>query len=70
MRYFKEIENGFIIAISKDYGTIEITKNEYNEILSIIHNRPTTREGFDYKLREDLTWEEYELEIFEEEGEE
>lgn len=70
MRYFKETENGYIIAISKDYGTIEITENEYNKILSIIHNRPIVKEGFDYRLKEDLTWEEYKLEIFEEEGEE
>ena len=68
MRYFKETENGYIIAISKDYGTIEITENEYNKILSIIHNRPIVKEGFDYKLKEDLTWEEYE--VIYEEGEE
>lgn len=68
MKYFKETENGFIIAISKDYGKIEITENEYNKILSIIHTRPTPKEGFDYKLKDDLTWVEYEI-IYDEEKE-
>lgn len=36
----------------------EITESEYNEIVSVIQNKPS-REGYDYKLKSDLTWEEY-----------
>lgn len=39
----------------------EITESEYNAILDIIRNKPTAREGYNYRLKTDLTWEEYEL---------
>lgn len=35
----------------------------YNEILTIIQNQPTPKEGFGLRLKTDLTWEEYELPI-------
>jgi hypothetical protein len=42
------------------YGK-EITKAEYNEILSMLRNRPTAPEGYGYRLTADLVWELYEL---------
>lgn len=62
MNYFKIVNDGYIIAVCKNCGKIKITESEYNEILSIIHNRPTAQDGFTYKLKADtLTWEQVEL---------
>ena len=68
MRYFKVLDNGYIAGVqtvSSDGGG-NITESEYNEILSIIHNRPTAPDGYGYRLREDLTWELYELPVVDE----
>lgn len=61
MKYFKSIEEGYVVGIYTGCGDIEITAEEYAHILSIAQNRPTPPEGYDYRLREDLTWELYEL---------
>ena len=61
MRYYKMTDNGYILCIGTGLGGIEITESEYNEILSVIHNKPTGTATTDYHLREDLTWEEYEI---------
>ena len=60
MRYYKDIQNGFIVAIGTGGGGVEITETEYETILSVIRNKPARTETTDYHLREDLTWEEYE----------
>ena len=39
----------------------EITAGKYNEILTLLRNRPTAPEGYGYRLTEDLQWELYEL---------
>lgn len=39
----------------------EITEAEYNEILSMLRNRPIAPDGFAYRLTENLEWELYEL---------
>jgi hypothetical protein len=57
MRYYKVIEDGYIVAIGTGADGEEITKEEYDEIMSIIRNKPTAESGYDYKLKEDLTWE-------------
>lgn len=59
MRYYKQIANGYILAVGTGNGGTEITEEEYNAILSVIHNKPPRTETTDYRLREDLTWEEY-----------
>lgn len=62
MKYYKNIADGYLFAVSINYGSTEITEAEYNELMSIIHNRPTPSTGFDYKLKADtLTWELVEL---------
>ena len=60
MRYYKQIEDNCIISININGGGDEVNVDEYYNILSIIRNRPQT-EGKGYKLKTDLTWEEYDL---------
>lgn len=60
MKYFKQINNGYLIAIGTGTGNTEITEEEYNSILSLIQNRPQA-DGKGYRLKTDLTWEEYDL---------
>ena len=60
MRYYKLIENGYIMAIGTGGGGTEITAAEYDEIMAVIHNKPPETETIDYRLKTDLTWEQYE----------
>lgn len=61
MMFFKTLDNGYISGIGTGSGGIEITESEYSEILAVIRNKPTARDGYDHRLKTDLTWEEYEL---------
>lgn len=67
---YKTIIGGYVNNISKNSGGTEITETEYNAILDAIHNRPTAPDGYGYRMREDLTWELYELPVVEETEEE
>lgn len=58
--FYKLVFDGYIIAIGEGNGGIEITESEYNTIMEVIRNRPSA-EGKGYRLRTDLTWEEYDL---------
>ena len=55
-KYYKNIEGEYITAIGTGIGDVEITQEEYENILSIIRDRPTPEAGYTYKLRTDLTW--------------
>jgi hypothetical protein len=59
--YYKIIADGYITVIGTGNGGISITKEEYESLISHIHNRPEAPEGYGYRLKEDLTWELYEL---------
>lgn len=61
MRYYKTIESDYILAIGTGYGGIEITPEEYAQIMAAIQNRPEPPQGYDYRLKTDLTWEQYAL---------
>ena len=61
MRYYKQIENEELVAIGTGSDGEEITKEEYENILSVIRDRPTPEAGYDYRLKADLTWELVEL---------
>jgi hypothetical protein len=61
VRYYKLIEDGYILLIGRGSGGIEITKKEYELLLSHINSKPEAEEGYGYRLKEDLTWELYEL---------
>ena len=60
MKYFAQYENGILTAIGTGHGDVEITEAEYNAILEIIQSCPAA-EGKGYRLKTDLTWEEYDL---------
>ena len=59
MKYYKYISEGYIVTVSTGGMGEAISEEEYNAILSVIHNKPPRTETTDYRLREDLTWEEY-----------
>lgn len=61
MRYKIQYDGNYLISIGTGPGGTEITESEYNNILSVIRSRPTPPAGFDYRLKADLTWEQYEL---------
>ena len=62
MEYYKQVADGYIQAIGTGGNGTEITETEYNEIMSVIQNKPAGTETADYHLKEDLTWEEFEVE--------
>ena len=55
--YYKQIEDNILIAIGESKaigeGQIEITESEYNNILSVIQNKPEDNETIIYKLHAD-----------------
>lgn len=61
MTFYKNVVDGYIQFVGASSGEIanQITEDEYNEILAVIQNKPPATETTDYRLREDLTWEEY-----------
>lgn len=70
MRLYKEIENEYILAIGEGVNGKEISREEYDNILSVIRDRPTAQNGYEYRLKENLTWELFEVDdIPEEDGE-
>ena len=60
MKYNKQVSNTYLAAIGTGPGGVEITEDEYNAIMDVIRNRPAS-EGKGYRLKTDLTWEEYDL---------
>lgn len=70
MRYYKMIIDGYLVAVGSGSGGTEIAEAEYNNLLEIIHNKPIAESGYDYRLREDLTWEVYERPVIPLEDEE
>lgn len=61
VRYYKIISDNQVTAIGTGPGGTEITEAEYNDILAIIRSCPTPPDGKGYRLKTDLTWEEYDL---------
>lgn len=65
MRYYKQVENGYIHAIGSGAGNTEITAEEYARIMAVIKSRPTPPDGKEYHLTEHLEWEEYDKSVVE-----
>ena len=61
--FYKIITNGYITVIGTGNGGTEITEEEYNSLLDHIRNCPEAPSGYGYRLKEDLTWELYELPV-------
>lgn len=59
-RYYKQTDAVYILAVGVGVGGMEISEDEYSEILSVIQNRPSA-DGKGYRLKTDLTWEAYDL---------
>lgn len=64
--YQKITENGYILSVTNGVSNGNITEREYNAIITAVQNRPAPPSGFDYRLKEDLTWELYEQPVPEE----
>lgn len=66
MKYYKYADNGYIVCIGTGGMGEEISENEYADLMEVIVAKPARTETTDFRLREDLTWEEYEVEPLEE----
>lgn len=62
MRFYKQVNNGYVSTVGIGNGFEEITENEYSEIVSIIASKPQETTVVGYRLTADLTWESYEKE--------
>ena len=59
---FKIVFDGYIIGVGIGPSGQEITQEEYDHLTQVFHDKPLATETTDYRLREDLTWEEYPVE--------
>lgn len=57
--YFIVRKNNYILGLGIGSLGEEITEKEYTDLTDIFHNIPV-KEGYHYKLRDDMTWEEEE----------
>lgn len=62
-RFYKDVQNGYIVAVGTGETGEEITEEEYNTIRAAMAEKPVAPDGYDYKLKDDLTWEQYELPV-------
>ena len=53
-------KDGYIVGVSAKNNT-ESEQAKYEQILKNIKNKPTSPTGHDYRLKEDLTWELFEV---------
>ena len=62
MLYYKNIVDGYITSLEKRETPAsgdEITETQYNEIMSMLRNRPTAPNGYAYRLTANMEWELY-----------
>ena len=62
MRYYIRVDSGYILAVGTGVGGDEITESRYTDICTAIANKPEATGTTDYRLRNDLTWEPYDIE--------
>lgn len=56
--FSKIVIDGYIAAVTTGLGTAEITEEEYNHIIDIIHSKPQDPNGYVYMLKDNtLEWE-------------
>ena len=63
MRYYKILQDDYILSVGKGAGGEDLTESEYTQILDSIRNKPTAPDGYGYRLKSDLTWERLELPV-------
>lgn len=63
MRYYKKLDGEYIVLVGKGLGGVEVSESEYSEILEVISTKPPCTETTDYRLKSDLTWEPYQIEL-------
>ncbi|MBQ1502368.1 MAG: hypothetical protein IIZ35_00035 [Clostridia bacterium] len=60
--YFKVVKDGYIVMVGSLVIGEQISKSEYDDIRTMMSNKPIPREGYEYLLRDsDLTWVEVEI---------
>ena len=61
MRYYKNTEDGYLMAIGTGDGGTEISEEEYNALLIFLNERPEAPENMEYWPTATLDWELREL---------
>ena len=72
MPYYKNIVDGYIFSLEKRETATngaEVTETQYNEIISILGNRPAAPDGYTYRLTADMEWELYEIPVVDDSAE-
>lgn len=69
MRYYKKLNGEYIVLVGKGLGGVEVSESEYSEILEVISTKPPCTNTTDYRLKSDLTWEPYQVDLEETEDE-
>ena len=63
MRFYEYQSNGYITQYGRGgAGGETITEERYSAILSAVENAPEETDEIGYRLKTDLTWEQYEKE--------
>lgn len=59
--YYKVVNNGYVTGCGTNGSddTTPITEAEYDEVMAVIRAKPADTETIGYRLKTDLTWEEY-----------
>lgn len=63
MRYYKTVNDGYIVGVGTGNGGTGITEAEYMSLLTMIRQRPQDTATTGYRLTTDLTWEPYAREL-------
>ena len=61
MMYRVYINNDYIISIAHGVTDGSIDENAYLFLKNVIKNKPVPQEGYDYRLKSNLMWEQYKL---------
>lgn len=57
MRYYKNIENAYLMAVGTGDGGTEIGEEEYHALLRFLEERPEAPAGMEYRPTAALDWE-------------
>lgn len=63
MKYFENSVDGVIVAVSTGLGREEISRERYEAVIDAIKNPPVPRYGYGHRLKTDLSWEEYPIDL-------